>query len=120
MQSFAVHSIRRHRMLSNVFKSWPLFTVALLGPSAAAMAAPQAPQVVHVSLADATGDATMKNMVMKSDQQSIKAGPITFMVQNDSKALVHEMIVVSVTDAQAQLPYDTKADKIIESKIKHL
>lgn len=106
-------------MSKSVLKLGSLLGLAVLGTSTGAVAAPK-PQIVHINLTDATTDATIKQMVTKSDQESIKPGPVTFMVSNDSKSLVHEMIVVSVTDPKAELPYDTKKDEVIESKIKHL
>jgi uncharacterized cupredoxin-like copper-binding protein len=102
-----------------------IFVLPLLAGSAlihvdAALAAGPAPSVVKIDMTDATVDASLKNMVMKADPQTVKAGPVTFEVSNSSKSLIHEMIVVSVSDPNSPLPYDDKANRVIESKIKHL
>ena len=75
---------------------------------------------MHVDLMDPSSGPSIKSMMIKTDQQSVKAGPVTFMVSNDSKNLVHEMLVVSVADPKTPLPYDRKDDRVIESKIKDL
>ena len=78
------------------------------------------PTIVHVDLMDPSTGPSIKSMTVKTDQQSVKAGPVKFLVSNDSKTLVHEMIVVSVADPKAALPYDKKDDRVVESKIKDL
>ena len=92
----------------------------LIGLSAAAHAATQAATVVHVDLMDPSTGPEIKSMVIKADAQSVKAGPVVFDVSNDSKALVHEMIVVAVARPGATLPYDRKDDRVIELKIRDL
>ena len=52
--------------------------------------------------------------------KTIKAGPVVFDVSNDSKALVHEMIVVAVARPTLQLPYDKNANQVTESEIHDL
>ncbi len=78
------------------------------------------PAVVHVDLMDPSRGPSIKSMMIKTDQQSVKAGPVKFLVSDNSKTLVHEMIVVSVANPDATLPYDKKADRVIEFKIKDL
>jgi len=92
----------------------------LLGLSAAAHAATQAPTVVHVDLMDPSTGPDVKSMTIKADAQSVKAGPVEFDVSNDSKTLVHEMIVVAVARPDATLPYDRKDDRVIESEVRDL
>jgi len=75
---------------------------------------------VRVEMRDATDDPSMKNMEMKAEPQSVKAGQVSFEVANESKSIVHEMIVVAVADPSVVLPYDEKKSEVIESKIKHL
>lgn len=108
-------------MVLGITKTLPILAITLLGPSVAAgQAAGVSPSVVHVDLMDPSSDRSVKSMMVKADQQSVKAGPVTFMVSNDSKNLVHEMLVVSVADPQTPLPYDSKDDRVVESKIKDL
>lgn len=102
-------------------KTLPILAFALLGPSVVVgQAAAASPAVVHVDLMDPSSGPSIKSMMIQTDQQRVKAGPVTFMVSNDSKTLVHEMIVVSVADPKTPLPYDGKNDRVIESKIKDL
>jgi uncharacterized cupredoxin-like copper-binding protein len=98
----------------------PVHAAMLLGLSAAAHAAPETPTVVHVALMDPSTGPEVKSMAIKADAQTIKAGPVEFDVSNDSKTLVHEMIVVGVARPDSSLPYDQKANRVIESKIRDL
>lgn len=108
-------------MQLGITKKLSILAFALLGPGVAmGQAAGVSPAVVHVDLMDPSSGPTVKSMMLKTDRQSVKAGPVTFMVSNDSKDLVHEMIVVSVADPNTRLPYDLKDDRVIESKIKDL
>ena len=105
-------------MPSRVSKTLPLLILTLLASTAMGRAA--APAIVHVDLMDPSTGSSVKDMTIKADEQSVKAGPVTFVVSNDSKDLVHEMIVVSVDKPDAPLPYDKKDDRVVESKIKDL
>ena len=73
--------------------------------------------VVKIELQD---DGTMKSMQMKLDPASVKAGPVTFQVTNESKSLVHEMLVIPTSLEASALPYDAKSDVFIESQVKSL
>ena len=102
-------------------KTLPILAFTLLGPSlVAGQAAAASPAVVHVDLMDPSSGPSIKSMMIKTDQQRVKAGPVTFMVSNDSKNLVHEMIVVAVAEPNTPLPYNQKDNRVIESKIKDL
>jgi len=101
-------------------KTLPIFALVLLLSSAAGRATGQTPAVVNVDLMDPSTGPSIKSMMIKTDQVSVKAGPVRFVVSNDSKNLVHEMIVVSVAEPNTPLPYDRKDDRVIESKIKDL
>ena len=95
----------------------PTLALTLLASSGFASATAVSPSVVHVDLMDPSTSPSIKSMMIKTDPQSVKAGPVVFAVSNDSKDLVHELIVVSVADPNAPLPYDRKDDRVIESKI---
>ena len=107
-------------MLLGMRKSLPVLALSLLLSSAAGHATEQSRAVVRVDLMDPSNGPSVKSMTIKTDAQSVKAGPVTFEVSNDSKSLVHEMIVVSVAEPGVRLPYDRKDDRVIESKIKDL
>ena len=99
---------------------WCALAATLLGLSAAAHAAPQPTTVVHVDLMDPSTGPEVKSMLIKADPQSVKAGPVVFAVSNDSKTLVHEMIVVALARPDSPLPNEQKANRVIELKIRDL
>jgi uncharacterized cupredoxin-like copper-binding protein len=88
--------------------------------TATASSALAAQTVIHVELNDNSGNPAMSGMGMKADKTTVPPGPVTFEVKNLSKTLVHEMIVVAVAKPDSELPYDAKADRVIEDKIKDL
>lgn len=75
--------------------------------------------VVHASLQDPT-DPGVSSMRIALDRDSVPAGKVTFRAVNQSKDLVHELIVVRVDSAQPTLPYDEKKQEVIEKRIHHL
>ena len=93
--------------------------LAALLSSGGASSAFAAARVV-VQLQDPSTDPATGSMQIKLDQTSVKAGTIHFDVTNLSKNLVHEMIVVKASGLAASLPYDAKADRAIEARIKTL
>lgn len=101
-------------------KTPPVLALALFGSILAGRASAAPPAVVHVDLMDPSTGPSVKSMMIKTDQRSVKAGPVKFLVSNESKTLVHEMIVVSVANPNAALPYDRKDNRVIESRIKDL
>lgn len=103
----------RIRMLS-------VLALTLFGSTAGGQATGVSPIVVHVDLMDPSSGPSIKSMRVKTDQQSVQAGPVRFVVSNDSKDLVHELIVVSVAEPNTPLPYDRKDGRVIESKINDL
>ena len=76
--------------------------------------------IVKVELQDTTTSDALQGMHMKLDHDSVKAGSVTFRVTNESKALIHEMLVIRTNLPVTALPYDPKKDKFIESKVKSL
>ena len=97
-----------------------VMALALPGLSPAADATILSPAVVHVDLMDPSDGGSVQSMTIRTDVKSVPAGPVVFEVSNDSKKLVHEMIVVAVAGPDSPLPYDTKTDRVIESKVDHL
>lgn len=95
-----------------------VMVLALPGLSPAADA--NAPAVVHVDLMDPSSGGSIHSMTIGTDVESVPAGPVVFEVSNDSKNLVHEMIVVAVAQPDAPLPYDAKTNRVTESKIDDL
>jgi uncharacterized cupredoxin-like copper-binding protein len=54
------------------------------------------------------------------DRASVAAGPVTFVVENRSGTLEHEMIVARVAAHDARLPYDATTGEVPEAKIQAL
>ena len=59
-------------------------------------------------------------MSMRLNQPSVKAGKVTFEVTNWSRSVLHEMIIVSVDNPSAPLPYDYAQARIPEEQVKVL
>lgn len=111
-------------MLKPVLATASLLLATLLASSA------WAASTVHVSLNDVGMDAALAGdmgmgmsadmskaiMSVTADTSSVSAGEVTFEVTNSSKSMVHEMLVVKVTDLATQLPYDAATDRIDEDK----
>ncbi|HLH49311.1 MAG TPA: cupredoxin domain-containing protein [Roseiarcus sp.] len=80
----------------------------------------QASTTVNVALEDPTTNSSVKHMEIRPDRTSVPAGQVTFDVKNESKSLVHEMIVVKSQLPASALPYDKKKDEVEENKIQSL
>lgn len=59
-------------------------------------------------------------MGIKLDVKEIKAGKVTFEVTNDSKDIIHEMILSPVSATEKELPYLADQYKVDEEKAVHL
>jgi uncharacterized cupredoxin-like copper-binding protein len=76
--------------------------------------------VVNVALEDQSTGSGKTGMRISVDQESIKAGRVTFQAVNRSHSLVHEVIVVSTSAKTPVLPYSEKKERVIESRIRSL
>ncbi len=65
-------------------------------------------------------DMTMATMGIKVDTQTVPAGQVTFEVTNDSKGMIHEMLISPVSDTSVALPYLTDEDRVDEDAAGHL
>jgi len=90
----------------------PSLALVSSGPALAAT-------VVHASLQDPS-DPGVAAMHIALDRDRVPAGKVTFCTVNQSKNLVHELIVVRVDSPQAALPYDEKKQEVVEKRIAHL
>lgn len=59
-------------------------------------------------------------MGIKLSKASVKAGKVTFEVTNDSKSIIHEMILSPVVASATELPYLTDENRVDEEKADHL
>jgi uncharacterized cupredoxin-like copper-binding protein len=112
------------------FKKTGLLAAVCLLSVAGWTAPAMAGYVVKVSLTETTADmdASMKlgmgmggdmkkaTMFLKADPVTVKAGEVTFQVSNDSKAVVHEMILAPVADVTKPMPYVDNENRVDEDK----
>jgi uncharacterized cupredoxin-like copper-binding protein len=94
-----------------------LATALLVGLAAQAQAAVT---TVNVTMQDSTSAANVSGMALTVDHSAVRAGTVRFHVVNQSKSIVHEMIVVRLKSAADTMPMTAKADRIDEKKIQHL
>jgi uncharacterized cupredoxin-like copper-binding protein len=59
-------------------------------------------------------------MGIKVSTATVAAGPVTFNVTNDSKDMVHEMVLSPIKDDKTALPYDKVGQKVDEDAAGHL
>jgi len=90
--------------------------VLLAEMSAGSAVAADRPVSVSVVLTGEEGE----TMTLKPDPGAVKAGRITFRVQNAAKTERHEMIIARVDDPNAPLPYDAAKHRVIENKLQAL
>ena len=62
----------------------------------------------------------MSMMGITLDKASVAAGTVTFEVTNDSKDIIHEMLVSPVTKGQTELPYVVAENRVDEEAAGHL
>jgi uncharacterized cupredoxin-like copper-binding protein len=65
-------------------------------------------------------DMTKATMGITLDQTSVPAGTVTFNVVNDSKGMIHEMVLSPVADPAVALPYSKDDMRIDEDAAGHL
>ncbi|MGZ5683971.1 MAG: plastocyanin/azurin family copper-binding protein [Usitatibacter sp.] len=86
--------------------------------SGAAYAATPA-QSLGIKLKDSSTDPSLAHMRMVVDHATLKPGRVTLQAENQSKTLVHEVIVVR-DDGAKDLPFDAKQGRVIEERIRRL
>lgn len=98
------------------------FAIAIGVTTAAAISPPAraATSVVDVQLVDHRDNGLSPGLGIIVDHQKVRAGRVVFRVDNMSKSLVHEMLVVKVGTAEVQLPYSLRDDTLVEDQVKHL
>jgi uncharacterized cupredoxin-like copper-binding protein len=90
--------------------------LSLLLVTASTAMASTVPQSLRIALKDSTTDPSISHMSIVVDMQTIRQGRITLHAENLSKSLVHEVVVVR-DDSKTQLPFDGKADRVVESRV---
>jgi len=72
-----------------------------------------------IKLQDPSTDPSIEHMRIVIDRQTINAGSIAILVQNQSKNLVHEVLIAR-DDGAGELPLDANHDLVIESRVRPL
>lgn len=110
--------MRHNRMLQSL--GTLSFAGTLLAMAAGFTAPAYANTTVIVALMDPSTNSSVSGMKMTASPDTVKAGVITFQDTNESKGLVHEMILIHKPADGVALPYDAKKQRVIEAKIKSL
>ena len=97
-----------------------LLAIALSSGTLASIAQGATPQVVAITLQDASVDASKSGMAIKTDTAKVKAGRVTLDAVNLSKDLVHEVLVVPALPEGKELPYDVKTNTVVEKRVHSL
>ena len=74
-------------------------------------------QIIAVALQDTSTDPSITGMVVRIEPAVVKAGRVTLEAVNQSKNLVHEVLVVPVLPAGKDMPYDKSKDTVIEKRV---
>ena len=77
-------------------------------------------EVQPMGMAMMGSDMTMVTMGITVDLAEVPAGEVTFQVTNDSKDMIHEMVLAPVADASTPLPYNSDEMKVDEDAAGHL
>ncbi len=97
-----------------------MLALALSSSSFSHIAHAATAQIVAITLQDVSVDPSISGMVMRIDKTKVKAGRVTLVAVNQSKNLVHEVLVVPALPEGKQLPYDTKKDTVVEKRVHSL
>jgi uncharacterized cupredoxin-like copper-binding protein len=90
----------------------------LLAAAGAAGAAAPA-QSLGMKLQDSTSDPSIAHMRIVLDHETIKPGRVTLEAENQSKSIVHEVVVVR-EESGKDLPFDSRQSRVVESKLHRL
>lgn len=77
-------------------------------------------EVTPMGMAMEGADMTMATMGISINQASVPAGEVTFDVSNDSKDMIHEMVLAPITNSETLLPYLNDLEKVDEDAAGHL
>jgi uncharacterized cupredoxin-like copper-binding protein len=92
---------------------------SLLFATAGAANAAAPAQTLAIKLQDSSTDPSIAHMRIVVDHGALKPGPVTLQAENQSKILVHEVLVIRDVGAK-ELPLNAKSDQIVESKVQRL
>ncbi len=84
-----------------------------LGAACAHAAAPS--QSLGIKLQDSSTDPSIAHMRIVLDHDTVKPGRVALHAENQSKSLVHEVLIAR-DPGKAELPFNAKSDRVIESR----
>ena len=90
-----------------------LFSLLLGGACASPVSTPQ---LATIKLQDSSTDPAISHMRMTLDHDTLKPGRITFQAENQSRTLIHEVLIAR-DSGKVAFPFDAKADRVIESRV---
>ena len=76
-------------------------------------------QTLGIKLQDPSTDSSIAHMRIVLDHDTIKPGRVIVQAENQSKNLMHE-VIIGRDDGAKQLPMDAKHDRVIESRVRRL
>ena len=82
---------------------------------AAGTACAAAPAHLAIKLQDASNDPSIAHMRIVLGHETVKPGRVTLTAENQSKSLVHELLVARAP-ANGQFPVEAKADRVSEKR----
>ena len=91
----------------------------LLFVAMAATSSTIAAQSLVIKLQDPSTDPSIAHMRIVLEQERIKPGHVTLHAENQSRNLVHEVIIAR-DDGAKELPMDAKHARVIESRVRRL
>jgi uncharacterized cupredoxin-like copper-binding protein len=109
-------STKELSMTAKLFES-TLCAVALFASCAASAASPA--QSLGIKLQDTSTDPAIAHMKIVIDHDALKPGRVTFEAENQSKTLMHEVLIARDVGA-GELPFNAKANRVIESRVRRL
>lgn len=71
---------------------------------------------VSIALQDPSSGDAIPSMRIEAAPNEVKAGRVVFTVKNESKSLVHELLLVKLP-ASGALPYDAKTHRVMEDQL---
>jgi uncharacterized cupredoxin-like copper-binding protein len=107
--------------------SYGMMSPGMMGPWGGPGMMGQSQNAANQSSADAGNQETVSPgitagtgmmMAVRLDKSSVKAGTVSFDVTNWSRSIVHDLLVVSVSNPTAPLPYDYGQSRVPEEQVK--
>ena len=92
---------------------------SLLFVAAAATSSTTAAASLGIKLQDLSTDPSIAHMRIVLERERIKPGRVTLHAENQSRNLVHEVIIAR-DDGARELPMDIKHARVIESRVRRL